>query len=51
VSRGPVLTDQEIERAAELRAKGLTWRVIAERLQRDHAGLCRAVRKYESAGQ
>jgi hypothetical protein len=45
LSKGPLLTDWEIRRAAQLRMQKLTWAVISERLGRDRGGLARAIRK------
>lgn len=41
MSRGPILTEQEIERARKLYAMGMTWREVGEALGRDHSGLRR----------
>jgi hypothetical protein len=51
MSRGARLMQWEIEDALLWRACGLTWREIGKILKRDHVGLGRACKKYESAQQ
>ena len=43
MSKGPRLTEDEIEEARKMRVQdGLRWRDIGLLLHRDHSGLCRA---------
>jgi hypothetical protein len=41
MSRGPILTEAELERARKLYAMGMTWREVGEAMHRDHSGLRR----------
>lgn len=43
--RGAPLLQWELEEARYLRELGHTWREVGAMLKRDHAGLCRSVRK------
>jgi IS30 family transposase len=45
MSKGPLLTVWEVNRARYLRSKKLTWAVITERLGRDRGGLRRAIKR------
>jgi hypothetical protein len=51
MSRGPILTEAEIERARKLYGAGLSWRGIGNVLNRDHAGLRRRVLKLMAPGR
>jgi hypothetical protein len=41
MSKGPHLTESEIEEARQFYGEGLTWRQVGKLLGRDYSALCR----------